>query len=138
LTALQNLSTAAGISGRGDADLPGLLAGVGLRGRENDAVRTFSAGMRKRLAFARLLLQDPQIVLLDEPYGQLDPAGFELVDELIRRLQDEGRTLILSTHLVERGAALLQSGMVLVDGRVGWVGPAEELPAAMARLSGSS
>jgi heme exporter protein A len=136
LTALQNLSSAADISGRQDADLPGLLARVGLQGRGHDAVRTYSAGMRKRLAFARLLLQDPQLVLLDEPYGQLDPDGFELVDELIRRLQDEGRTVILSTHLVDRAAPLLQSGLVLVDGRVRWVGAAEDLPAAMARVSG--
>ena len=136
LTALQNLGTAARISGRVDADLPALLAEVGLHGRANDAVRTFSAGMRKRLALARLLLQDPRLVLLDEPYGQLDPAGFRLVDDLIGRLQDEGRTLVLSTHLVDRGASLLQSGMVLVDGRVRWVGPAAELPAAMAELAG--
>jgi heme exporter protein A len=134
LSALQNLSTAADISGR-EADLLGLLDRVGLHGRANDAVRTFSAGMRKRLAFARLLLQEPDIVLLDEPYGQLDPSGFALVDRLIGELQDEGRTLVLSTHLVDRGAALLQSGMVLVGGRVQWVGPATGVPDAMAAIA---
>ncbi len=134
LSAFENLSTAAAISGR-DADLMGLLDRVGLHARAHDAVRTFSAGMRKRLAFARLLLQEPEVVLLDEPFGQLDPAGFALVDRLIGELQDEGRTLVLSTHLVERGAGLLRSGMVLVDGRVVWVGPASETPAAMAELA---
>jgi len=134
LSALQNLSTAAAISGR-EGDLLGLLDRVGLHARAHDAVRTLSAGMRKRLAFARLLLQEPDVVLLDEPYGQLDPAGFGLVDRLIGELQDEGRTLVLSTHLVERGAGILQSGMVLVDGRVTWVGPASGTPAAMAEIA---
>ena len=74
-------------------------------------------------------------MLLDEPYGQLDPSGFALVDRLIGELQDEGRTLVLSTHLVDRGAALLQSGMVLVGGRVQWVGPATGVPDAMAAIA---
>ena len=134
LSALENLTTAAAISGR-EVDPAALLDRVGLHGRGRDSVRTFSAGMRKRLSFARLLLQQPDLVLLDEPYGQLDPSGFALVDRLIGELQDEGRTLVLSTHLVDRGAALLEAGMVLVDGRVRWVGAAKDLPPAMAELT---
>jgi ABC-type multidrug transport system ATPase subunit len=91
--------------------------------------------MRKRLAFARLLLQDPQIVLLDEPYGQLDRAGFSFVDELVQQLIAEGRTLVMSTHLLDRAAGMLRSGLILNGGRMAWVGAAAELPAAYAENS---
>ena len=57
-----------------------MLERVGLAARADDPVSTFSAGMRKRLALARMLLQDAAVVLLDEPYGELDPPGFALVD----------------------------------------------------------
>ncbi|HYO75262.1 MAG TPA: heme ABC exporter ATP-binding protein CcmA, partial [Thermoanaerobaculia bacterium] len=86
LTARENLEVFASHLGRGgDLVLP-LLERVGLATRADDAVATFSAGMRKRLSFARLLLQQPTVAMLDEPYGQLDPEGFVLVDEIVREL----------------------------------------------------
>src|SRR5256885_11008633 len=71
LTARENLVIAARFLGVGGVD--DALARVNLAGRADDPVTNFSAGMRKRLSFARVLMQDPKIVLLDEPYGQLDP-----------------------------------------------------------------
>jgi heme exporter protein A len=132
LTGAENLSVTANLLGlpRDKGRAPALLARVGLEGRGDDRVRTYSAGMRKRLAFARLLLQDPQIVLLDEPYGQLDPAGFSFVDELVQQFIAEGRTLVMSTHLLERACGLLRAGLILHGGRMVWVGAAAELPAA--------
>jgi heme exporter protein A len=133
LSCLENLSVAARLGGR-DATkdrLDALLERVGLAGRGATRVRECSAGMRKRLAFARLLEKDPDVVLLDEPYGQLDPRGFDFVDRLIADLSAAGRTLVMSTHLVGRAAPLLQSGLLLVDGRTTWVGPSGELPAAL-------
>ena len=130
LSALENLKVAARFLGR-DASRPALvetLAEVGLADRADDPVLTFSAGMRKRLMLCRTLLQDAPVVLLDEPYGQLDPPGFRLVDEVIGRLQRAGRTVLMATHLLERGAALCERGLVLEAGRVAWQGPAAELP----------
>jgi ABC-type multidrug transport system ATPase subunit len=89
---------------------------------------TLSAGMRKRLMLARALLPDASIVLLDEPYGQLDPPGFRLVDEVIGSLRARGKTVLVATHLLERGAAHCDSGLVLEAGRVAWQGRAADLP----------
>ncbi len=133
LTCLENLRVAARLGGRDLSKdrLGALLERVGLAGRGGTRIRECSAGMRKRLAFARLLEKDPDVVLLDEPYGQLDPRGFDFVDQLIAELASRGRTLVMSTHLVPRAAPLLRSGLLLVDGRPTWVGPAADLPSAM-------
>ena len=67
-----------------------VLEEVGLADRAADPVAAFSAGMRKRLALARVLLKAPEVVLLDEPYGELDPPGFRLVDGVLDRLRRAG------------------------------------------------
>lgn len=133
LTARETLSIAArlGRFGRDPARDRRLLERVGLDGRGDDVVRGFSAGMRKRLSFARLLLQEPAIVLIDEPYGQLDPSGFAFVDALLAELRDSGRTLVVADHVIERSSTVMRSGLILSGGRMAWVGPAADLPAAM-------
>ena len=138
LTALENLAIAARVLGRpsGREPLRALLAEVGLAERADDAVETFSAGMRKRLALARVRLQDAEVVLLDEPYGQLDPPGFRLVDRLLARLREQGRTVLMATHLLERGADLCDAGVVLEAGRVAWTGSAGDLPGEGVAASG--
>ena len=126
LTAKQNLEIVAdhlGVSREGMGDL---LEQVGLSSRADDAVSTFSAGMRKRLSFARVLLQKPSVVLLDEPYGALDPPGFDLVDRVILALKKRGTTILMATHQWERGAKLSDRALVLDQGRVTWQGPAAE------------
>ena len=127
LTALQNLQVLSRFAGKGDPKT--LLERVGLATRANDPVSSFSAGMRKRLSFARILLQEPQVIFLDEPYGQLDPPGFALVDEVVRALRDEGKTVVMATHQLERGANLADNSVMLESGRVIWSGPAKETPA---------
>ena len=130
LSAFENLSVAARFLGRDarrEALLP-LLDEVGLADRADDAVATYSAGMRKRLSLARTLLQQPSVVFLDEPYGQLDPPGFRLVDGLLERFRRAGATVLMATHLLERGSALCDLGLVLEEGRLRWSGPAAELP----------
>ena len=69
--------------------------------------------MRKRLALARLLLLDPDLILLDEPFGQLDAAGVELMQQSVERWCSAGKTLVLATHLIERGAPLCDQALVL-------------------------
>ena len=118
LTAKENLTVTADHLGIGRGSIPAALEQVGLATRANDAVSTFSAGMRKRLSFARVLLQEPSLVLLDEPYGALDPAGFELVDGVISAFKARGATVMMATHQLERGAALADGELVLEQGRV--------------------
>jgi len=133
LTAFENLAVAADALGGSRSLIPALLDRVGLGSRSNDAIATFSAGMRKRLSFARVLLQNASVVLLDEPYGQLDPQGFALVDEVVRQLRVQGATVLMASHQIERGAALADEAMVLESGRVAWRGPAQEVLTRMAR-----
>jgi len=130
LSASQNLEIAARFLGK-DASPPAIrerLHEVGLAERADDAVSTFSAGMRKRLALARTLLPERDVVLLDEPYGHLDPPGFALVDRTLERLRARRATVLMATHLLERGSALCDRALFLDQGRLAWSGPAAELP----------
>lgn len=131
LTALENLRVAARFLGRDDSRsaLVGALADVDLGERADDAVATFSSGMRKRLSLARVLLKNADVVLLDEPYAALDPAGFRLVDRLLERLRSENRTVLMATHLLEHGSALCDEALLIDSGRLVWSGRASELPA---------
>jgi heme exporter protein A len=99
-------------------DTDAALARVGLSSRAGDAVSTFSAGMRKRLSFARVLLQEPSIAFLDEPFGQLDPEGFALVEEVVGELKASGATVLIATHQVDRVARFADVQLNLENGRV--------------------
>jgi heme exporter protein A len=109
LSARENLRAQLRLLGRDDAP-EALLERVGLELRD-DPVRGYSAGMRKRLSFARLLMQRPELALLDEPYGQLDPEGFRMVDGLVAELSQAGATVIMASHMVERAGALCDRGV---------------------------
>jgi heme exporter protein A len=119
LSAEQNLSILARLLAvESPRDAVGqLLERVGLGKRSRHPVRHFSAGMRKRLAIARLLLKAPPLALLDEPFGELDPAGIGEMERIISELKVNGTALILATHLVEQGSALCESRLHLQDGR---------------------
>jgi heme exporter protein A len=119
MTAFESLAMLARFDRSLDAGrIPGLLERVGLAARAESTVRTFSAGMRRRLAFARLLLAGPDLVLLDEPFIELDPDGVALVSSIIGELKERGVTLVMSTHDVERGRALCDTQLHLVAGRI--------------------
>lgn len=136
LSGLENLEVAARFLGRSGSEvLMNLLAQVGLLARAGDPVASYSAGMRKRLALARTLLQEASVILLDEPYNGLDPDGFRLIDDLLCRFRERGATVLMATHLLERGSALCDQGIVLEEGRLTWSGPAADLPKS-AEMSG--
>jgi heme exporter protein A len=131
LTALENLRIAARFLGC-ETSREALLARldeVRLAERADDAVATFSAGMRKRLSLARTLLKEAEVVLLDEPYAALDPEGFRLVDRVVAELRARGRTVLVATHLLEHGSTHCDEGLMLDAGRLVWSGPAAQLPA---------
>ncbi len=132
LSARENLRLAADLCGRPALEVDAVLDTVGLGGRTDDAVRGFSAGMRKRLAFARVLLKDADLVLLDEPFAGLDPSGANFVDELLRSWRARGTTVVVSTHQIERVAAACDTATVLSAGRAAWTGPADQ---ALARFA---
>src|SRR5258708_14213133 len=115
LTALENLALVARfLPGDGRrAALLQRLEEVGLADRADDPVQTLSAGMRQRLALARVLQQEARVVFLDEPYGHLDPEGFLLVDGVLRRLPSRGSTVLMATHLLQRRRALCDRTPVL-------------------------
>jgi heme exporter protein A len=118
LTARENLHIVADHLRIPRSGVMGVMEQVGLAARADDIVATFSAGMRKRLSFGRVLLQQPKVVLLDEPYGALDPPGFDLVDEVIGALKRRGTTIMMATHQVERSRTYADMELMLEEGRV--------------------
>jgi heme exporter protein A len=120
LTAEQNLVLLGRLLGHVDpvASAAEQLARVGLTARAHHPVRQFSAGMRKRLAIARVLLKKPRLALLDEPFGELDPAGIELMESIMGELKAAGTTLVLATHLIEQGERLCDARLHLENGRM--------------------
>jgi heme exporter protein A len=95
-----------------------LLKKVGLFHRKYDLVRTFSRGMLQRLAIARTLVHDPEILLLDEPYTGLDPGASNMLDELLSALKEEGHTFFMTSHDLEKGYNLATRVAVIVDGEI--------------------
>ena len=123
LSAWENLMLVARLRGfpRGQERvlrLEGLLQHVGLGSHAHRSVGGFSAGMKRRLCFARLLLCQPALALLDEPFAQLDPDGVRLVEALIQELQEKNTTIVLSTHDVDRGLCIADFHMALAAGRL--------------------
>lgn len=119
LTAAQNLTLVAEFLSLDEPRhlVTSLLERIGLTSRADSPVRQFSAGMRKRLTIARLLMKAPKLALFDEPFGELDPAGILQMETLLRELQAAGTTIVLATHLVEQGQALTQERLHLDQGR---------------------
>jgi ABC-2 type transport system ATP-binding protein len=133
LTAAENLFViAAAREPEARARIGPALARVGLHDRADDRVGTFSMGMRQRLGVARCLLADPQLLILDEPMNGLDPAGIQEFREMIGSLVDEGRTVFLSSHLLDEvektcdRVAIIDHGRILMQGRVAEVAGGEQ------------
>jgi len=117
MSALENLELVARLTGRSTEGLDDLLERVGLGPHKHRRARFFSAGMKRRLCFARLLLRNVEVALLDEPFGQLDPQGVVFVEDVIRELRKRGTTVVMSTHDVPRGKALCDRHLKLTQGR---------------------
>ena len=125
LTAEENLLMFARLQGIAEPGVraSGLLEEVGLGERRDSLVRTFSRGMRQRVAIARALLNDPSVLLLDEPATGLDPEGITWLVNALRRMRDAGRTILMSVHGESEISALatravrLDAGSVVADTR---------------------
>ena len=126
LTGRENLKVLAAARGAGaDQQIGPALDRTRMTQRADDKVSAYSMGMRQRLGLAACLLADPQLLILDEPMNGLDPAGMQEMRELLRSLTDEGRTVVLSSHLldeVERTCdqvAIVDHGQVIRQGPIG-------------------
>ena len=128
LTGRENLRLLAAARG-GDAAgrIVPSLARVGLAERAEDKVATYSMGMRQRLGVAACLLADPKLLILDEPMNGLDPAGMHEMRAMIASLAAEGRTVVLSSHLLDEVERTCDSVAIVDHGRVIRQGPIDEL-----------
>ena len=93
---------------------------VGIEPRIGDRVRTLSHGLQKRVALARALMHDPQLLLLDEPESGLDSQSVDRLDRILDEYRSSGRTVVMTTHNVEHALELADRAVVLFDGRVGF------------------
>ncbi|MDR0765644.1 MAG: ABC transporter ATP-binding protein [Odoribacteraceae bacterium] len=124
LSARQNLEVVAAIKRRDPAAIPRVLRQVDLIDRQHDKFRTFSLGMKQRLAIAAALLASPRVVILDEPTNGLDPEGISATRQLIRQMAAGGATVILASHLLDEvekvctRVAILRKGVLLAEGEM--------------------
>lgn len=128
LTGREYLAFHARLHGRDGRTVASLLREVGLRDRADDAIRTYSRGMRQRLGIARSLVNEPSVVFLDEPTLGLDPAGQQHVLDLVRTMAKvRGVAVVYSTHFLEEVEAVCDEVIILNHGRVVLRGPLDAL-----------
>ncbi len=124
MTAKENLELVCKIKGTPLLKVEEKLELVGLLERKNDKFRTFSLGMKQRLAIASALLNDPEILILDEPTNGLDPQGIRQIRDIIRVIASQGTTILLASHLLDEvekvcsHVVVLQKGVMLYQGSV--------------------
>lgn len=124
LNAVQNLKIAAAIKGRGMDDIDRVLEVVDLHHRKQSRFSTYSLGMKQRLALASCMLGNPDVLVFDEPTNGLDPVGIAATRELIKKLNAEGKTIIMASHMLDEvekvctHVAILQKGTLITHGHV--------------------
>jgi ABC-2 type transport system ATP-binding protein len=127
LSGYKNLQITAAVKQRDEKDIARVLEIAGLSARQHAAFKTYSLGMKQRLAIANTLLGDPDVLILDEPSNGLDPAGIAEVRALIKQLAQSGKTIIMASHLLDEvekvctHVAVLQKGQLLTSGPVNTV-----------------
>ncbi|MFV8375548.1 ABC transporter ATP-binding protein [Flavobacterium sp. LB1P71] len=125
MTAKENLELVCKIKGINYTKVNEKLELVGLIERENSKFSTFSLGMKQRLAIASALLNDPEILILDEPTNGLDPQGIHQIRDIIKQIAATGTTILLASHLLDEvekvctHALVLRKGEILYSGLVG-------------------
>jgi heme exporter protein A len=138
LTALENLRFHARLHGVGERRVQELLEAVAIAGRRDEPLRTLSRGMVQRVAVARAVLHDPTLLLLDEPFANLDPAGAELLAPLISARPGQAgshgpRSSVICSHDPERGLQQADAVLGLRAGRVALSAPAAQVSAGDVR-----
>ena len=133
LSAQKNLEIAAALKERGADDIPRVLELVNLTQRKDSRFSTFSLGMKQRLAIASCLLGDPEVLILDEPTNGLDPVGIAEIRQLIKQLHQQGKTIIMASHLLDEvekvctHVAILKKGLLVANGDVNEILASEDI-----------
>ncbi len=117
MTALQNLKLVCRIKGVSSDNIDEKLDLVGLLDRKDHKFKTFSLGMKQRLAIASSLLNNPEILILDEPTNGLDPQGIHQVREIIKKVASEGTTILLASHLLDEVEKVCSHVIILSKGK---------------------
>ena len=133
-TCAENLLVFAGYFGLAERDvrprIPELLAFAGLEGKDNARIQSLSGGMKRRLTLARALVNQPELLILDEPTTGLDPQARHLIWERLRRLTAEGTTILLTTHFMDEAERLANRLAIMDGGRILAQGSPREVIAA--------
>ena len=106
---------------------PRARAGVELASRKDDKYKTYSLGMKQRLAIASALLNDPIVLILDEPTNGLDPMGIAEIREIIKRIAHDGKTIILASHLLDEVQKVCSHFAILRKGNLVHYGPVDDV-----------
>lgn len=127
LSGQKNLELNAMIKGADPANISKVLDIVELSARKDDKYKTYSLGMKQRLAIASALVSDPIILILDEPTNGLDPMGIAEIREIIKRIAADGKTIILASHLLDEVQKVCTHFAVLKRGNLMHVGPVDDV-----------
>lgn len=127
LTGQKNLELNATIKGANLSNIPKVLDLVELTARKDDKYKTYSLGMKQRLAIASALVNDPIILILDEPTNGLDPMGIAEIREIIKRIAADGKTIILASHLLDEVQKVCTHFAVLKRGTLMHIGPVDDV-----------
>jgi len=117
MTALQNLKLVCRIKGVSSDNIDNKLDLVGLLDRKDHKFKTFSLGMKQRLAIASSLLNNPEILILDEPTNGLDPQGIHQIREIIKKVASKGTTILLASHLLDEVEKVCSHVIILSKGK---------------------
>ncbi len=127
LSGQQNLELMALIKEAPTENISKVLGLVDLAGRRHDKYKTYSLGMKQRLAIASALLNDPVVLILDEPTNGLDPMGIAEIREIIKKIANDGKTIILASHLLDEVQKVCSHFAVLRKGTLVHYGPVDEV-----------
>jgi len=127
MTAVENLKLVSKIKGVSSENIEEKLELVGLLDRKNSKFQTYSLGMKQRLAIASALLNNPEILILDEPTNGLDPQGIHQIREIIKKIAAQGTTILLASHLLDEVEKVCTHVVVLRKGKKLYAGPVSEM-----------
>lgn len=129
MTAKENLKLVCKIKSINYSKIQEKLELVGLTDRQNSKFSTFSLGMKQRLAIASALLNDPEILILDEPTNGLDPQGIHQIRDIIKQIAAEGTTILLASHLLDEVEKVCSHVLILRKGEILYSGSVDKMSA---------